>query len=353
MSILKTTILFVVALTCMCNNLFAQQCDDNCCSSQAGGQPPSGVMFASSHNKGEWMVSYRYMNMMMSGNLSGSKSIPDQQIFQNYIMSPDKMMMQMHMLMLMYGVSNKLTLMAMLNYNVQSMSMNMFPVSVSQMPGMDMSSNNGQMNGKTSGFGDTKLYAIYKLLNKNKQTILLTASISIPSGSINTTDVSSMNTSNIASYTMQLGSGSFEFLPALSYQKKFGNFSFGAQSAASFRLNDNSANYRLGNEYNVTSWGSYKWCSWLSNSIRAENIYTEQMSGYDHRILFITEPGANPINSGGEQINILAGADFYLTKGLVKRNKFSVEYGIPAYQNFNGIQMQHHALLYVGWQYSF
>ena len=109
---------------------------------------------------------------MMSGNLSGSKSISDQQIFQNYIMSPDKMMMQMHMLMLMYGVSNKLTLMAMLNYNVQSMNMNMFPVSVSQMPGMDMTSNNGKMNGTTSGLSDTKLYAIYKLLNKSKKKFM-------------------------------------------------------------------------------------------------------------------------------------------------------------------------------------
>ena len=172
------------------------------------------------HNKGQLMITYTYSNAMMQGNNIGTAKASDNTVYKNYMMAPETMNMQMHMLMLMYGVSNKLTLMAMLNYNVQSMSMNMFPVSVSQMPGMDMSSNNGQMNGKTSGFGDTKLYAIYKLLNKNKQTILLTASISIPSGSINTTDVSSMNTSNIASYTMQLGSGSFEFLPALSYQKK-------------------------------------------------------------------------------------------------------------------------------------
>lgn len=347
------TTVFVIACMCACRLAFAQ-CDDKCCAPESGGQAPGGVMLCHGHNKGEWMISYRYMNMMMGGNLLETTNVPDEQLFGTYIMSPDKMMMHMHMLMAMYGISNNLTLMAMGSYNQQSMSMNMFPVASPQMKGMNMpAGNSGQMVGTTSGLGDTKLYAIYKALSKNRQSVLLTAGLSIPTGSINQTDASSMNLNNVSSYTMQLGSGSYEFLPGLTYVKAFNHFSWGSQASAVFRLNDNTANYRLGNEYAVTSWVSYKWFKWISNSIRVENSYTESMSGYDARIYPMNEPGSNPINSGREQLNLFAGANFYVPNGFLNGNTFSIEFGIPAYQSIQGIQMKQHSILFAAWNYSF
>lgn len=343
------TNLFVVMLLCVCLKSFAQ-CDESCCATSPAGQAPAGVMLFNNHQKGEWMFSYRYMNMMMDGSISGTKNVSDNQVFNQYIMSPDKMMMNMHMVMAMYGISNKFTLMGMFNYNTQTMSMNMFPSSSPQMKGMEMPTlNNGQMIGSTSGISDTKLYAIYKLINKKQHIISLTAGVSLPTGNINVTDNSSMNQNKISSYVMQLGSGSFELLPGITYIGRYNSFYWGAQGIAIVRLNDNAAQYRLGNELNFTSWSVYKWHKWFSNSVRAEYNFTNAITGFDNRLYSINEPSSNANNSGGEKISAYIGANFYVKS----RNKFSVEYGIPVYQNVNGIQMKQQQFLYAGWQITF
>ena len=98
---------------------------------------PSGVMISHVHYKNEWMVSYRYMNMGMNGLQSGVKSISENDVFTNYIMSPSSMKMDMHMLMGMYGITDRLTAMVMLNYTTSSMDMNMFSTDGHNHAGMD------------------------------------------------------------------------------------------------------------------------------------------------------------------------------------------------------------------------
>ena len=61
------------------------------------------------------MLSYRFMQMEMKGNLSSSESISSSDICQKYMVAPQVMYMKMHMLGFMFAPSNKLTLMLMVN----------------------------------------------------------------------------------------------------------------------------------------------------------------------------------------------------------------------------------------------
>ena len=53
---------------------------------------------------------------------------------------------------------------------------------------------------------------------------------------------------------MQIGSGSYEFLPGISYSSNYNQFYYGGQINNIFRLNNNKHNYKLGDHYNITSW---------------------------------------------------------------------------------------------------
>ena len=86
---------------------------------------PAGVMISHTHMKGEWMVSYRWMRMNMAGVIRGTQDLSQTDVLSDYQTSPDFMRMRMHMLMLMYGVTDKLTFMAMLNYTSNYMEMTM------------------------------------------------------------------------------------------------------------------------------------------------------------------------------------------------------------------------------------
>ena len=113
--------------------------------SRPDGHGPISVMGDHMHAMGEWMISYRYMTMDMEGLLKGSNSVTgSSQLTGMTTMVPTKMTMDMHMFGTMYAISDKWTLMGMLNYLDNEMSMPM-----------------GKMDSK--GIGDLKIAGLYDL----------------------------------------------------------------------------------------------------------------------------------------------------------------------------------------------
>ena len=97
---------------------------------RADSHAPISVMGDHTHGKGEWMLSYRYMGMGMSGAKSGSDSLSTDEAFaeipgmgmMNMKALPYDMTMHMHMLGAMYAPTDNLTLMAMLPYSTNEMT---------------------------------------------------------------------------------------------------------------------------------------------------------------------------------------------------------------------------------------
>jgi hypothetical protein len=65
---------------------------------------------------GKWMVGYQFMFEKMDGNLVGTGDISKAKILKRFFAAPSDMTMQMHMGMVMYAPTDKLTLMALLPY---------------------------------------------------------------------------------------------------------------------------------------------------------------------------------------------------------------------------------------------
>jgi hypothetical protein len=95
------------------------------------------------HGKGMWMFEYEFMGMHMEGLLDGTDSVDSRDISgalpgpipsKDYMMSPTEMRMDMHMFMLMYGLTDKISIMGMFSYLDNEMDM------VMHMPTMDICS---------------------------------------------------------------------------------------------------------------------------------------------------------------------------------------------------------------------
>ena len=72
--------------------------------SRVDSHAPIGVMGDHTHKKGEIMLSYRYVNMTMSGMRSGNNEIKRKDLFdKGYSIYADDMEMQMHMIGAMYA----------------------------------------------------------------------------------------------------------------------------------------------------------------------------------------------------------------------------------------------------------
>lgn len=337
--------------------VFAQDTCSQCCDcSRPDYHAPIGVMIDHGHAQGEWMVSYRYMNMQMRGNLAGSANVDNNYIYQNYLMNGTSMSMQMHMLMVMYGISDRITVMGMGNYVFNRMDMSMMMYGNHMHGGSSMSGNmEMEGTGRTSGFGDTKLYLLYSLLPQKYHQVVASLGVNIPTGSVSGYGTGMMGDRQKQVYSMQTGTGSWEILPGVTYTGQGTRYSWGAQATAGLKVNSNKAGYKLGNELMGNLWIARRWNGWLSNSLRMNAVSVGSIKGFDADIapLRTTDPGADTNNSGGFYTAVNAGLNIIIPQGFFADNRFGIEYGLPVYQHANGIQMKKRGFLYAGWQYLF
>jgi hypothetical protein len=315
---------------------------------------PSGIMISHLHEKKQWMFSYRYMSMQMGHMQNGTQSVSDMQVYNNYVMTSSAMRMDMHMLMAMYGLSNKITLMGMVNYNYNTMSMNMLPTTYMTMPdGEIMGSKNAPSKISSQGFGDTKLYALYGIIDNSHNHLLVSGGLSIPTGSI---QVEGNNTSMYQQrhipYMMQMGTGTWDLMPGVTYLHSNGTITWSSQLSSVIHPGYNSQNYKYGNSATFTNWIAWKWYRLVSSSLRVEASTTGVIQGYDAAIPNGYEPSTSSLNYGGQHFNGYIGTNFYLPIARVK-NRLAFEYGFPIYQSLNGTQMTTKSTLYATWSVVF
>ncbi|MGB3624581.1 MAG: transporter, partial [Henriciella sp.] len=131
---------------------------------------PIGVMADHRHKTGEWMLSYRYMYMDMAGNRGGTDTLsPDEiatsvpnRFFGNPGMPPTlrvvpvEMPMKMHMVGAMYGLTDRITLVAMGMYVDKEMD------HITYQGGMG-TTRLGTFTTEAAGIGDTTVGALIGL----------------------------------------------------------------------------------------------------------------------------------------------------------------------------------------------
>lgn len=331
--------------------------------SRADGHAPIGVMGDHMHGAGEWMIAYRFMHMSMEGNLIGTDNVTPEQIvtsvpnrFFGQPMQPPalrvvplNMDMQMHMFGAMYAPTDWLTLMAMGNYVDKEMDHVTFqgPTGTNRL---------GTFTTRASGIGDTRLTGLLKLYDDGRHHIHLNLGFSLPTGSITESDTiltpMGMTPTARLPYPMQLGSGTFDLLPGITYTGKARQWGWGAQYKANVRLGTNDEGYSLGNEHHVTAWGSYMWRPWISTSVRLAGQHIGKVDGSDSMIMGPVQT-ANPDFQGGERVDLLFGINLAGQPDTVLAgHRIAVEAGVPVHQDLNGPQMETDWLVTAGYQFA-
>ena len=147
------------------------------------GHAPISVMGDHVHKTGEWMVSYRYMQMSMDDMLSGEENISSTEVLMSgYTVTPESMHMGMHMLNTMYALNDSWTFMVMANYMDIEMDHRINPMAL---PLVAVNGGSDTFTTESSGIGDTKLSALYQFYADDNKCAHLGLGISLPIGSIN------------------------------------------------------------------------------------------------------------------------------------------------------------------------
>lgn len=333
---------------------------------------PAGVMF--SHmlsNPGTFMVGYRYMYSRQAGDiLHGTQVVNDLAIVNNGCSGrpcrvvSDYMNMHMHMLNIMYAPTSWLNLMLMPTF----MDMNMNLRKLEGAPPLDADLVGGHIHAvkgsghATGGLGDTKVIALVNLFNSPRHHLHMGVGVSAPTGpddikalgmEVNE-DSPYFKDPLFLHYGMQLGSGTWDFLPSLTYTGLWDRWYWGSQLSGIVRMeSENSAGYALGDVFKATAWGGYSLLNWLSASVRG--IYTLQgaIRGQFEGPVPGSAPVDYPFNYGGHYWDVGFGLNATVTSGALRGNRLSVEWVQPIEDDVNGFQLERVGSLFAKWSYTF
>ncbi len=329
---------------------------------RADGHAPIGVMGDHRHAAGEIMLSYRFMRMDMGGNQIGSSDVTETQIATTIAnrffgnpgqpptlrIVPTQMTMDMHMFGAMYAPNDRVTLMGMLPY----ISKKMDHVTFAGGAGTAVL---GGFRTTSEGIGDVKLSALIGIWEGQSSSLHANIGISLPTGSTSETGtvLTPLNTRPTVRlpYAMQLGSGTYDLLPGITFMGRSGNTGYGAQLTGVFRMNKSNG-YQLGNEVKANIWGSIQPSPWVSISGRLEASTLGHIRGIDPNIVGPVQT-ADPLNYGGETVTAYLGVNTIVQNGALRGHRFAMEFGMPVYQNLNGPQMERDWTFVAGWQKAF
>ncbi len=304
---------------------------------------PIGVMGDHLMREGEIMVSYRLMSMDMEGNRDGTDSVSEPLV--GYMVTPLSMDMQMHMLGAMYAPSDKLTLMLMVPYTSISMD-HVVPPNMMIPAGTSFTT-------ESSGIGDVKLASTYGIFAKSGSDFLFNFAINVPTGSIDERDNTTMATEVHLPYPMQLGSGTWDFTPGLTYVQTYDSWSWGAQGLFTIRTGENDNGYTLGDKLDMSAWAAKKVSGSVSLSFRLNAQNWGNIDGSDSKQMLplMAVPTVDPNLRGGTRVDVLVGINF-VPSGLSDL-RLAAEVGVPAYQKLDGPQLETDMVFTLGAQYTF
>ncbi|HEY5239663.1 MAG TPA: DUF3570 domain-containing protein, partial [Rhizomicrobium sp.] len=224
----------------------------------------------------------------------------------------------------------------------------------------------------TGGIGDTDITALIELFDDGINHIRAGLGLSVPTGN---TELHLSGSQEFINYGMQLGSGTWDALPSITYLGQIDQWSWGAQLSARQKLETrNGVGYALGDAVQSTLWGGYNILDWLSASLRG--TYTTQgaiegefrphdvpsITGYryvgnEYMPIYsftstpnsVLGPMESPDSYGGHHIDVGVGLSAVVPGGAFAGNRLSVEWSKALTYDVNGYQLPHKATASVSW----
>jgi hypothetical protein len=304
----------------------------------ADAHAPIGVMTDHTHKTGELMLSYRYMYMAMDGNRDGTDRVSNAEVLAAYPVAPTHMTMEMHMFGAMYATSDRLTWTLMAPYIKAS---------------MDHLAMGGAVGFTTrsEGIGDVRAGAMLVLHEGAADHLHASLGVSLPTGSIAQRDDTPAMADARLPYPMQLGSGTYDVLPGLTYVRRFASGSWGSQVSGTIRTGENDRDYTLGDRAALTAWVARRWSDGVSTSLRVAGESWGDIDGADPALNPAMVATADAGLRGGSRIDVLAGVNLLGKTGPLAGHRLAAEFGVPVYQRLDGPQLETDWSMMLGWQY--
>ena len=317
---------------------------------------PSGVMLAHAAGAGEVMVGLRQTVLRQGGPLrEGRRALDDDEVIARACgetpcaAAPTRMAMRMQMLELMVGLNERVSLMLMPQAVRMVMDSRLLAGAVASDPSLHIGHH------ESTGLGDTQLHAVLKLWQAPGSRALVGLGVSAPTGDSGLRHRRSHQQDPRAmDYGMQTGSGTWDLLPSVTWQRQVGDWAWGAQGSAVVRGESrNRQGYALGHQWQASGWLSRQIGADLSASLRGVMSEEGAMRGQRNDAGPASSPAELAANQGGRFAEIGLGLNLAALPGGARGSSIGAEWLLPLRVVVRGVQLPRRSTLALHWNHHF
>lgn len=321
---------------------------------------PAGLLFGHMlEHAGQVMIGYRVSVDRQAGGLRlGSSKVDNARALLEGCGGricdavPNEMRMTMHMLDIMVAPADGVSLMLMPQW--MDMRMNLAHTDDGSGGGHGHGAGGGAAaDHETGGLGDTIFAALIRLFDRPGHRVHLGLGVSAPTGDVavalrktDSTYAPNQINPTLVHYGMQLGSGTWDFLPSLTYTGNQGARAWGVQLSGTHRMESrNESNFAFGDVFQASLWGGLRLSRWLSGTVRGtysrqgavEGAYRPPVDANGTTLDPVHVTTADlPANYGGRFLELGLGLDAALSPSV----RLGLEWLQPMKSDFNGYQLE-------------
>ncbi len=335
------------------------------CCGKCGGNMPMDIPGGGIPETHEFRFKIQPSFMRMSGLQSGSQDVAVDSVLGMPVMAgkptgkfmaaPTSMDMRMLNLTLGYSFSDDFFAGLMTMYSDKSMDMKFS--SMMSMPVAMGGTGQAGFTMQSKGMTDTMLMSKYRLYADDPlipaQEVSLFAGLSMPTGSIdkrNSTHPLAMRRTELLPYNMQLGSGTWDPIVGLLYQRSVSPWWWGLDGRYTQRTGSNKRGYRLGNRAQVDAYVMYQPHVSLVVYGEINGNWQGKIHGEADEALSGVSGHASKGNAASPYMTPLWDPSFsgktqvFTTVGMqwqpVPLQILDVSLQLPVYQRMNGLQLK-------------
>lgn len=301
--------------------------------------PPESLSMARRVDTGQWLISYRYERTSFHGLRDRRDDVSSRELFgSGYTVAGRDLDADVHTLEVHYGATDDWTLFARLPYLHND---------------LDSETSDGHRFGtNTSGIGDIILGVNHNLVENDGEVWRAHLGVGLPTGSFDERDRDGGGTRQAAPFVVQLGTGTVDLFPGLTYMVQHEEWSYGVGTEARLRLGTNGEGWARSNSLQASLWASRLFAERLSGSLQLNADSHGDYHGSWHDV----DPDANPLEDenrqGGTLVELAAGVRYGLPEPL-GASTLGLELGVPIDQWVDGPALDQQWRLALAWQFSF
>lgn len=307
---------------------------------------PMGVFGAAVPGAGKLVVSINSAFGNLSGIKMGTRTVSNEYIVTNvpFFLNPrqavrivpQNISFRTQILGLSYGVTDDLAAVLTAGMAEKSLEALTFKGTSGILP-------LGRSYPGTESLADVTLSGVYRLYHDDVHRVMVNLGFSFPTGSNTATFNNFLLPTGVRQnirgfYGMQIGAGTFDFMPGVVYAGFIGPWSWGVSYRGRFPLGPNPQGYLWGDLHDFSGWGGYSWIPGLTTTLRVNASMQGPIRGFDPEIRGPAVP-ANPAFYGGQRLELFGGGT--ISGKIIGYDNWTLagEAGLPVYQNLNGPQI--------------